>query len=276
MQKIKVSGRLPAQLPTQSFARQQALGKSQGLRQQSARPLSGDVFEAPSLRAFPQAGIARAQAPRQPAPGTDPFSNLVDEALMAAMRKAYHEGKSTLAYSDARQAIFSTIDNIDGIVECLYTGRRLQTRSAPKPENMNVEHILPQSNGAKGEARSDLNDIAAADYEANEKRGNLPYGNVVRATWEKGGTKVGFDKDGKECCEVRDLYKGNVARMMFAACVDYGIPLDDKQEAVLRDWAKRDPVDDGERARSQRTAMKQGKGNFFVDYPWLIDRIKNL
>ncbi len=192
------------------------------------------------------------------------------------MNRAYHAGKKTLEYSDARQVIFSTIDNIDGIVECLYTGRKLQTNKAPKPENMNVEHVLPQSDGAKGEAKSDLNDIAAADYEANEKRGNLPYGNVTQVAWQKGGTRVGTDKDGQDCCEVRDLYKGNVARMMFAASVDYGIAIDDKQEAVLRDWAKRDPVDDAERARSARVANAQGHGNFFVDYPWLIDRIKNL
>lgn len=275
MQNIKLSGRsnarptfrLPAHQVSNAVAR-------------SARPVpqrwSGS-FEAP--KDMFQAQIPRPKPTRlatpAPAQGTDPWTGLVDAVLQAAMKKAYHEGKKTIDYSEARRIIFSQLDNINGIVTCWYTGRQLRTNQPPKPENMNVEHILPQSKGSKGEAKSDFNHLAPTDYQANEKRGNLPYGYVVNVQWEKGGTKVGLDAHGNEVCEVRDAFKGNVARAMFNASTEYSIVMDDDQEAVLREWAKKDPVDDAERMRSASIAQIQGSGNPFVSYPWLVDRVKN-
>ena len=65
-------------------------------------------------------------------------------------------------YPEVRHLIFTLIDNIEGEIECVYTGRKIPGGKIPDDENMNLEHVWPQSRGAKGEAKRDMHNILAS------------------------------------------------------------------------------------------------------------------
>src|SRR5690606_34771099 len=86
------------------------------------------------------------------------FEDLRDDALRRAIR-AQHRHNS-LGYSEARREMFSTIDNYNGQVECIYTGTKVTTSGIPANGTMNTEHTWPQSKGAKAEPKkSDLHHL---------------------------------------------------------------------------------------------------------------------
>ncbi|MEZ0314288.1 MAG: endonuclease [Myxococcota bacterium] len=214
---------------------------------------------------------ARAQQP-----SSDPFSGLRDQALIRAIRGAVLAKKQVIDYPVVRHLIFTLIDNVDGEVECVYTGRKLPGGKIPDDEDMNLEHVWPQSRGAKGEAKRDMHNILVADSEANNKRGNTPFGIVKTLLWTKAGSVLGLDADGQECFTPRAQVRGDVARCIFYFASVYGFKVDAKEEAALRAWDKADPVDAHELERNKRIQREQGNPNYYVLYSQLIDRIGDL
>lgn len=175
----------------------------------------------------------------------------------------------SVGYQRAQDLVFTSLDNRNGVVTCVYTGRRLETSVEPDPRNMNIEHTWPQSKGATGIAKSDLHHIFPADAKVNHDRGHLPFGKVSFFPWFTGGSShLGQDR-----FEVRREHRGNVARAIFYFAVRYGKNVPPEEEAVLRRWAKEDPVDDAERLRNDRIEGLQGNRNAFVDHPEFIDAI---
>jgi endonuclease I len=194
----------------------------------------------------------------------------------------YLSTHTSLTYKDARQNMFSHIDNIDGWVECVYTGRKLQTTGIPdvNTTHFNNEHTWPQSQGADVEPpKSDIYHMYPTDETANAKRGDFPFGYVVsNVVWEQGGSKLGKDKNNYTVFEPRDVHKGNVARSMFYFSITYNNPSKylNQQETTLRQWMDVDPVDDRERYRNDEIAKLQGKRNPFIDHPEFLDRIYSI
>lgn len=186
--------------------------------------------------------------------------------------------QTVLSYTDARTAMFGTIDNEDGWVECVYTGERLQTWGIPDHTVMNTEHTWPQSMGAEGDARSDLNHLFPTMSVANSVRGNLPFGNVVNADWESGGSFRGTNSSGTQVFEPRDVHKGDAARALFYFALRYGNRENflTSQETVLREWSAADTVSQKELDRNDSIESYQHKRNPFIDHPEFIDRISSL
>lgn len=204
--------------------------------------------------------------------GTDPYEGLSDAALEAALRDAHTH--KTFSYDDARDHLFESVDNRNGLVECVYTGTKIMTTTRPPGSQMNTEHTWPQSRGADTlPARSDMHHLFPTTPESNMRRSNNYFGEVVNVEWEQGGSRLGYDAAGEKRFEPRDVHKGNVARALFyfAVIYDYSIPAD--EEAVLRRWHTDDQVDARERARNQAIANIQLSRNPFIDFPQLVDRI---
>jgi len=178
--------------------------------------------------------------------------------------------------------MFSDIDNVDGWVECVYTGFDVQTSGIPDNTVMNTEHTWPQSYGAEGDARSDLHHLFPTASNINSSRGNLPFGDVVVSSpgYPQGGADRGTNASGVTVFEPRDVHKGDCARAMMYFALRYGNLsgfLDMAgQETVLRAWHQGDPVSSKEINRNNDIAALQVKRNPFIDQPGLLLRLATL
>jgi hypothetical protein len=150
----------------------------------------------------------------------------------------------------------------------------------PDSTVINAEHTWPQSRFTgkypTGLQKSDLHHLFPTDSEMNSVRGNNWFGEVVKDTKTLKCTNVRFGKTdggGADVFEPPREHRGNVARALFYFSTRYDLPIDPRQEAVLRKWHKDDPADDEERDRNDKIAKLQGNRNPFIDYPELVDKI---
>lgn len=209
--------------------------------------------------------------------------NLWGGALLGALR-TYVKGHTALTYNQARDLMFERIDKrADDSLECPYSGRKIRVINRQDAQNnhqFNTEHTWPQSRGAETEPpKSDLFHLRATDVTINDKRANYPFGNVEsNVQYERAGSKLGNDKSGTVVFEVRDVYKGDIARGMlyFATC--YGNPSDylNTQESVLRQWCIADPVSSEEQQRNVDIEQWQKRRNPFIDHPEFLERIYSI
>lgn len=217
--------------------------------------------------------------------GTDPDTlyrgteGLWGEALRQRLRELV-QAQRVFPYDSARQLLFLTVENRNGVVECLYTGQTIRVPPMPSPTVFNVEHVWPRSYGADTlPPLSDLHHLFPALAEANEKRGNFPYGIVQQVSWQFGGSRQGTDSRGVQVFEPRESVRGDVARALFYVALRYGNMrgfLTAADEALLRQWYWLDTVDSWERERTQRVARLQGRANPFVERPQLLERLWQL
>ena len=194
----------------------------------------------------------------------------------------YH---TSFSYKEARKLFWGSFDRRDSLVECIYTGKTINPGYDPDfaaldALGFNTEHTWPRSLGAEQPpAESDINHLFVSDKTANDKRANYPFGFVTNGvTFEDGGSKLGKNDAGETVFEVRDKYKGNVARALFYFAVRYDNPnaFLDGQEDDLRQWAEIDPVDGDELARNDSILKYQKRSNLFVEYPEMLDRIPSI
>ena len=190
--------------------------------------------------------------------------------------------QTPLSYDAARQAIFGSLDNVGGWVECVYTGLLVQTSGIPDPTIMNTEHTWPQSYGAEGDARTDLHHLFPSDAWVNSSRGNLPFGEVVVSSngYPLGGSDRGANAAGVTVFEPRDTHKGDAARAVLYFALRYGNRfgfLDmAAQEGVLRAWHQQDLVTAWESGRNDGIDALQHNRNPFIDQPGLLLRLASL
>lgn len=152
----------------------------------------------------------------------------------------------------------------------------------PNPTVINAEHTWPQSRFT-GKYRtdlqkSDLHHLFPTDSKMNSVRGNSWFGEVVRDTQELKCKNVRYGKPsggGADVFEPPKEHQGNVARALFYFSTRYDLPIDGRQEAVLRKWHREDPVDEEERDRNEKISKLQGNRNPFIDYPELADKISD-
>ena len=177
-------------------------------------------------------------------------------------------------YSTARELVILGLDNRNGDVECVYTGKVMHvgTEKMPSANEVNIEHTWPQSKGAKGNAKTDLHHLYATESKANSIRGNHPFGDVRE---ENPKYSVGGSKFNGSVFEVRKQHRGNVARSMFYFATVYNQKIDETQEKVLRRWHKEDPVDANEIARNDKIEELQKNRNPYVDHPEYVDMIED-
>ncbi|MBK9247950.1 MAG: endonuclease [Ignavibacteria bacterium] len=212
--------------------------------------------------------------------------NLVGAQLFQSL-SAYLQNQVVLDYKQARTAFFSQLDNRNGEVECVYTGRTIKTTTIPDPNQFNCEHTWPQSKGSDvPPPESDIYHLYPSWETANTKRSNFPFGNVTQnISWQDGGSKLGQATGSNEIVfEPRDKHKGNVARSLFYFATRYGNRkgTNDTQgfltsmESTLRQWCVLDTVDALEMQRNEGIAKIQQRRNPYIDHPELIDRIYNI
>ena len=109
----------------------------------------------------------------------------------------------------------------------------------------------------------------------NNHRANLHFGNVVTIKNEQKchGDKLGTQADGELVFEVPDSQKGNTARAIFYFATRYQMKMSPAEEAALREWNKKDPVDAEEFSMNNQIEQLQGNRNPFIDFSDLLDRI---
>ncbi len=206
-------------------------------------------------------------------------NGLTNTALWNCIRNIV-TGHYSLGYDDAREKMFGDIDNVNGRVQCVYTGEWVYTWDIPSSATMNTEHSWPQSYGAGSEpARSDLNHLFPTISGANSARSNHPFGKVVsdiNDNWVP--SLLGDNANGDRVFEPRDEHKGDVARAVFYFAIRYDggysqVPWYD--EALLKQWNRNDPPSDKEKARNDSIEHYQHRRNPFVDRPDFVDKISD-
>lgn len=148
----------------------------------------------------------------------------------------------------------------------------------PKHTVVNAEHAWPQSKFtgkfSKATQKSDLHILFPVDSKVNSIRQNLPYGEVVEPTKDVCPEALsGKDDAGTHVFEPSLEDKGDMARATFYFSIRYQAKIDTKQEAILRKWAKQDPVDAREVIRNEKIFSIQMDRNPFIDFPELEDLI---
>lgn len=197
-----------------------------------------------------------------------------NQALKDELKTIISDGYTNLGYTTARDRMYGNIDNVDGKVTCVYTGRQatFNTRSGANSSSFNCEHTWPQSKFNSNEPeRADIHHLFPTDANSNSRRGSFPFGLVSSATWTEGGSKLGGGK-----FEPRDEQKGATARAMLYFAIryqDYGNFIDG-QESILVDWHLDNPPSDWDRTRNEKIFGYQKNRNPFIDHPEFTERIK--
>lgn len=217
-----------------------------------------------------------------------------DNELVDFIRRASRLNHHPLSYSrEAKMHLFQEVDlnrDADGYyikdVYCNHIVRGVSPRKSPRNNIMNAEHTWPQSKGSKAEPfRGDLHHLFPSDTRANSTRGNSPFGEVVDsedATPDCSASQKGQIADprtgrstGQRGFQPPPEHRGNVARALFYGAVAYGYHIDEVQEYYLKKWHKEDPVDEEEIGRNDSVSSAQGNRNPFIDFPQIVDRIKD-
>lgn len=206
----------------------------------------------------------------------DSIKDLRDNSLRAALYNIV-KGHTSLGYNNARQKMFASLDNVNGYVECVYTGRKTKTSGIPSNNDMNCEHTWPKSLGAKSEpAKSDLHHLYPTDSVTNSRRSSYLFDYVVNPKWtSQGGSVLGTNKYNETTFQPRACHRGNVARSIFYFAVRYQLSIPAHEEATLREWNHTDPVDAAELERTTQISKLQKTRNPFVDHPEFIDQISD-
>ncbi|MCQ2285801.1 MAG: endonuclease [Bacteroidales bacterium] len=161
----------------------------------------------------------------------------------------------------------------------------------------NREHSVPNSwfGGDKTKEQpiyTDLFHLYPTDGYVNNKRNNMPYGEVTNPTWtSQNGSKIGpntYSSDyTKDVFEPIDAYKGDLARTYFYMSLrykDYNFAQDPVSSYVFnystlkpwalemfKKWSSQDTVSQKERDRNDAVQGIQNNRNPFIDFPQLVE-----
>ncbi len=205
---------------------------------------------------------------------------------------------TSLGYDKARKKLFGLIhlkQDTDGTYsvtdvycEHKYTDADFKGQKTFGPDMVpssgnivNTEHTWPQSRFTtrfpKELQKSDLHHLFPTDSQTHAMRSSLHFGNVVEEAEDLKckQNKLGHQQDGTIVFEVPDAQKGNSARAIFYFATRYQMKVAATEEAALREWDKKDPVDAEEYLRNNTVDALQGSRNPYVDFADLIDRINH-
>ena len=226
------------------------------------------------------------------------------------LRVAMHQiikSHTSLSYNDLWQAFYTTDVRPDnGKVWDLYSDRPGSTPAyyftfgsdqcgnySGEGDCYNREHSVPKSwfGGSVAPMYTDLFHLYPTDGFVNSKRGNLPIGQVINATWTStNGSKVGTSNISGysgQVFEPIDSFKGDFARTYFYMTVCYmdknlGVETQSNfssgnlkpwAQQLLLQWAAMDPVSQKEIDRNNAVYQLQHNRNPFIDYPELVEMI---
>jgi len=202
--------------------------------------------------------------------------NLSEEPLKTALKTRLNQGYQQLSYNVARDNMYSSIDNKNDSVTCIYTGRkaRFNTRAGATSNNFNTEHTYPQGFFSSNPPMvSDLFHLFPTDEAANGSRGNLPFGVATPPYIAPAVNAPSLNGGGRY--EPQNSHKGNTARAMLYFVLKYQDYSNffAPQESILKSWNKQFSVTIADTLRNHAIAQLQNNRNPFIDYPQLADRI---
>jgi len=224
-----------------------------------------------------------------PNPSTVDCPDARNDELERMLRRSFGAHR-VVSYFDARQALFTDVENSESRVQTFYTGETFETNQIPNPDRYNTEHVWPRSQMRDEDppTLSDLNIIFPADSDANRERSNLPFDDVTgRVEWSSGGSVRGENGDGWLVFEPRDIRKGDAARALLYYAVVYERDIDISVESdgrgtgladeqTLRRWHREtDPVDSRDRRRNEAVQRVQNNRNPFIQCPELVGQIED-
>ena len=220
--------------------------------------------------------------------------------LLKAVKDAAHPGNfKRITYGTKTWAAFEKTDTrvVDGVTVWwdMYSNIMIPITGH---DGLNIEHSVANSwfGGQKGcaDAYADLFHLNPSNEAANNKKGNIPLGEVAEISWENGLVKIGAPKQGTagtatSVFEPADEYKGDFARAYFYIFTAYNtapwiadqpmytftdqVALEPWTVDMLRRWGAADPVDSKEQRRNEEIYKLQNNRNPFIDYPSLIEYI---
>lgn len=205
--------------------------------------------------------------------------NLSEEALKQALKTRISLNYNSLGYNVARDNMYGSLDNVNDSVTCIYTNKKAKfnTRAGATANNFNCEHTFPQGFFGQDEPmRSDIHHLFSTNEDANNSRGNLPFGVAVPPLIQEA---INFpSKNGGGKYEPQDSHKGNCARAMMYFVLRYQDYTNfyAPQNTILRQWHRMFPPGPKDTARNFGIFQLQSNRNPFVDYPQLADRISSL
>jgi endonuclease I len=229
----------------------------------------------------------------------------VKSALFDVVSPTLNREFNSLSYSELWTAFYTTDCRPDGKVWDMYSNITNYTFGSDQDKGShssegkvyNREHSFPKSwfGGDKKPMYTDLFHLYPTDGYVNERRGNLPFGEVGNTTYQSSGgfSKVGSCRvDGYSgiVFEPADEYKGDFARTYFYMVTAYeddlpGWPgcdmLDGSTYPAFETWAihmllrwhRSDPVSQKEIDRNNAVEKIQCNRNPFIDHPVLAEFI---
>ena len=114
------------------------------------------------------------------------FPGVYGEELRTKLVENY-KPQHVLDYNAARDKLYAVIDNHNDSLTCVYSGYTLYIpHNYPTPLDLtnaaspiiNAEHTWPQSKGAEGNAKSDMNHLFATNEVPNAARGSYPFAEI--------------------------------------------------------------------------------------------------
>ena len=174
-------------------------------------------------------------------------------------------------------------------------------QGAIRNHNINVEHVWPRSKFQRSTERdahahmmSDLHNLYPSKAHVNNYRGNYPFsenlpysdsnkidpGKLREINGKLMGNQMGQSIHPES--DSRNIYfmpipnsRGRVARAMFYFSVRYKAAINPITESFLRKWHNEYPVTKEEKIRNDRVYKAQKTRNPFVDFPRLVNQIKD-
>ncbi|HMV24166.1 MAG TPA: endonuclease [Saprospiraceae bacterium] len=223
------------------------------------------------------------------------FPGKKGDVLLAELVNTY-KPLTVLDYSTARDTLFFRVYREHDSLACVYSDMKLPLPDgvdpttyvylSGTPNGINTEHAYPQSKGAVGAAKSDMNILLPSRSAVNEARGNLPYGESPDNQTQKWFYKTAaltskplvnidfYTELNASVFEPREAVKGDVARKIFYFYTMYKTEADaaDKnffnlQKNTLCQWHLYDPVDSLEWERNKIIAKYQNNR----ENPYVLD-----
>jgi len=205
-----------------------------------------------------------------------------EREIRTCLQNNYSKTKS-LGYRQARDIMFSSLDNERGMVQLVYSGAWYQTNRIPEHTIVNTEHTWPKSKFKGLSAKADLHHLYPTYNRINGKRGNKSFAEIpdnLTKSWlidnNKGSKRKpnnrninNYSESYKNLFEPREAHKGAVARSMFYIHALYNHSnLDSRwfysQLKTLKMWDKQYPVTRKEFQRTKNIQKVQGNYNPFV------------
>jgi len=215
--------------------------------------------------------------------------NLHSEQLIDYLNDNY-KTNTVLSYNNARDILYSMIDDNNGEVEGIYTNYSVELDPNEDPSThlynngMDCEHLWPQSMyEGSSPMKSDMHHLRPCKSNVNSSRGNKPFNNINDYNtdtwyWLTYQTNNIPSSNIDEYSESQSMYfepredvKGDIARSMFYFYTMYSNVADDNffelQKNILKDWHYQDLPHNNELERSWNIANYQDN----LPNPFIVD-----